>query len=221
MTTDAVTPLARIVLWCRGMKALTFTPLVGLLCSATVARADAAELPRGATEPNRCVGWAVAGSLVGLTVGINATLAGVRAAGEDVNDPAHSRRNGLLVAGGALGGVTLGPMAACRLDPEAYVVPMASTIMLGAAVGAVALSVPFALWARSRRPPRDSEEALSRGEGETGLTVLLGAAGTVLGVAGGYLLHKWAFPARRSSALAVTPTSLPGGGQGLALAGSF
>lgn len=153
----------------------------------------APSLASASPERPHCVGWAIGGAAVGLVVGYYAVVGGYELAGRPLLENRWRAGDVAAVLAGETVGMTLGPIAACRLSRDPRVVPAASFLIAGATLGGTALGAPY-FYALSQgfRPFGDE------GDNPVG-SVLLGLAavsvGGVLGAWGGWHLHKAREPA--------------------------
>lgn len=196
-----------------------------LLCTGLLLpRAACAEEPLRPVATN-CVGWAVAGALVGAFSGSLLAMGSMKVAGEDWNAPRNQTRDSWIIGSSVIVGMSAGPILSCKLfDKEPYAIPKASFVLLEMSVGGIGAGAAwFALHAaRELGQGGSAADRAARGEGASVIGALLGIAGAVVGGTGGYFLHEALFnpsPSKTVSAK-IEPLTAPGSA-GVMVSGRF
>lgn len=164
--------------------------------------------------PKRCIGWAIPGAVVGLSLGFGAVAGGYALAGRPIGNSAGDVA--LILAGESVG-MTLGPMASCAaFGNEPFVVPAASFAIAGGVLGGTAVGVPLMLLMLDRNglffPDSVPPSPLDQLAFITAVT-----AGIVAGGYGGLKLERW-FHGPMDATVMVLPVDK---GAALSLSGSF
>jgi hypothetical protein len=181
-------------------------PVIAVATSLLLATTTASASP----ERPHCVGWAIGGAAAGLVVGYYAVVGGYALAGRSLLEGDWGAGEVAAVLTGEFVGMTLGPIAACRLSRDPRLVPAASFLIGGAILGGAAVGVPYFYATAHGFRPFGDEGDFPVGGALLGLALV--TAGGVLGAWGGWALHRAREPAPETATAHWSVLPMFGGG---------
>jgi hypothetical protein len=156
-----------------------------------------------ARAEHRCIGWGIGGGFAGMVAGSWTVRGAFAVAGEHFGTADHKTRDDVLLGSGAFVGGVAGSIGACSVfDNERHAVPIATFVMGGTALGAIA----------------GLTGASAANESDVAIAMTF-AGGMVAGAIGGYFLHRGVFGVHADDTYVAPVAS--SGTTGLAIGGRF